>query len=345
MPYRFSVRIREILDATGKMGDSLQFFQWKRDDIDHQFRLEPLYVPGMADHLDPTATVDYLLQGSYSIFNRSAQSVTLRIPPVLPSMMRNAAKVPGKKRAAEAWGIKFMAAADDGAALAPIYCGYAPGMKKSVFPPAPSFSMLRAFVYDRAAQMRSGHYICEEAAAGFTREIRIDNNADSARTLQFRLETAGTLPEGFGAFCYDARTRTIDTAGTVTVDPQSSASRWVIAGDAEYREAFITTMASLKFTLGSLYPNPARSVVNIRYTVPFGAEERLRVAVYNMLGKKVWEKRIDALLTAGQHIICWNGCDRQGHPAGSGMYIVELLAIDRNDKPVKRFERRATLLR
>jgi hypothetical protein len=299
----------------------------------------------MADRIDRTVTIDYLPRGGYSIFNRSGQTVTLRIPPVLPAMAKNRINGSAKLRGTSSWSINFTAVDEHGTALPAVYCGYAAGIKKSVFPLAPSFSTLRAWVFDRATQTRHGHYINEEGAAGFAREIQIDNSGDAVRTLRFRLEEAGKLPEGFQAFCYDARTQTIDTTGSITVDPKSTASRWIITGDAAYRDNFLAAILPLKYMLSSCYPNPARSVVNIRYTIPFGAEERLRLTVYNMLGKMVWEKKIDALFAAGQHIISWNGRDRTGNISGSGMYIVQLMVVDRHDKPVKRFDRRVTLLR
>jgi hypothetical protein len=107
----------------------------------------------------------------------------------------------------------------------------------------------------------------------------------------------------------------------------------------------MATILPMKFMLASLYPNPSRSVVNIRYTVPLGAQERIRVAVYNMLGKKVWEKKIDGMLCEGLHMITWNGRDLHGTAAGSGMYVVQLTVVDKNNKPTKRFDRRVTLLR
>ena len=102
---------------------------------------------------------------------------------------------------------------------------------------------------------------------------------------------------------------------------------------------------SLQFMLHALYPNPSRSTVNIRYTVPFGAQERIRITIYNMLGKKVWEKRIENLLVEGTQIVTWNGQDIHGSTTGSGLYIVRLSVIDQQGKGTKRFDRRITRMR
>jgi hypothetical protein len=343
MPYRFSVQLEEILSASGKSADSVLFYRWKRDSVSKIFSLEPWFVSGMPDKVDRSRTIDYLPAGGYSFYNSSGKKVTLRIPPTLAAMTKKAAKTAVKRD--QSWSAKFVAKEDNGALLPCVYLGYSPGIKKSGYPLSPTFATLRPFVYERKSGSCYGHSIGEDAAGGLVKEIQIANSSDSIRRVQYCLEAAGSFPEDWKMLCYDAAEKRVDTAGTIPVKPQSTASRWIIAGDDAYREQFFASIMSLQFMLHALYPNPSRSTVNIRYTVPFGAQERIRITIYNMLGKKVWEKRIENLLVEGTHIVTWNGQDIHGSTTGSGLYIVRLSVIDQQGKGTKRFDRRITRMR
>ncbi|MBN1578037.1 MAG: DUF2341 domain-containing protein [Chitinispirillaceae bacterium] len=343
MPYRFGVRMEEILSSSGSDGESVQVYQWERDSSSHIYYLEPLYVPGMSGEDDRSRIVEYLPRGGYSFYNNSSKRITLRIPPILPAMGKKLSKTTEKN--SPSWSTKFVAESDNGTEFPAVYFGYAPGIKKSAYPLPPSFSALRLSVFDRRTAVRYGHHIGDDAKGGLVKELMISNDADTARTIRYHLEHAGAFPENYSACCFDAAVKKLDAGGTATIAPKSIASRWIITGDAAYRENFLSTMLSLRFALHALYPNPARSSVNIRYTVPFGARERIRIGIYNVLGKRVWEKRIDGLLAEGSHIVTWNGRDIHGSSAGSGLYIVRLTVVDSRGRITKRFDRRVTWMR
>jgi len=342
MPYRFGVRMEEILSASGPAAESVLFYQWKRDSVSRIYLLEPLYVPGMPDKVDRLKIVEYVYRGGYSFYNRSSSSVTLRIPPTLPSMAQPLAVA---KKLGVCWSAKFKAQSACGTELPAVYFGYAAGIAKSAYPLSPAFETIRLSIFDRSTNLRYGHFIGEDAKEGLVRELQLSNDADTARTIRYRLETAGAFPETYSVYCFDASLKKPDTAGMITIAPRSTVSRWIMVGDAAYCDNFLVQVLPLRYSLHTLYPNPARSVVNIRYTVPLGAQERIRIAIYTMLGKRVWEKRIDDLLTEGEHVTTWNGADHQHRPAGSGLYIVRMTVADEGGKPIKRFDQRVTLIR
>jgi flagellar hook assembly protein FlgD len=74
-------------------------------------------------------------------------------------------------------------------------------------------------------------------------------------------------------------------------------------------------------TLAQNYPNPFNTSTVVEFTVP----ERCRVSleVFNVLGQRV-AVLIDDELSAGRHIISWNGRDRKGRPLASGLYFYRL---------------------
>ncbi len=343
MPYRFGVAIDQILSSSGTDADSLLFFRWKREDGSALYYLEPVYVPGMPDNLDASATIEYTVPGGYSIFNRSSKTVALRVPPVPAARGKKTGKT--AKKSDRSWSAKFVAQ-ERNMTLPSVYFGYAPGVAKSAYPLSPSFASLRLSIFDRKTAVRYGHHIGEDAGGGLIRELLINNDADTARAIRFHFEKAGNFPEKYTVSCFDAAERKSETEGVIRVAANSTVSRWIVVGDAAFQNRFMTSALSLRFSLHSPYPNPARSAVNIRYCVPFGARERIIIGVYSMLGKKVWEKRIDGPLVEGEHTVTWNGNGNALRaPAPSGLYIVRLIAADQGGRTVRQFERRVTLMR
>ncbi len=343
MPYRFSVKIGDIISATGTEVDSIQFYRWKRDSVSKIFFLEPLYIYGIREHFDRSTTLDYTQGSGYSMFNTSSGKIILKIPPTLVSASGKTAKTAQTDNGS--WSVKFNAQTSKGSALPSVYLGYSPKVKGYAYPLPPSFFPVEISVFDRRTKKHYGHLINEESEQGLIGEILINNGSDSMQTLRYYLDRTGAFPEKYSAYCFDASSKSLDSNGIINVNSNSFASRWIIAGDEKFIDNFIKSIMSLKFILHSPYPNPFRSKVNILYTVPFGSQEIIRITIYNMLGKKVWEKTIEELLPEGNHIAVWNGSDLYGRTAGSGLYIVNLTVINNNGKAIKRFERRITKLR
>ncbi len=342
MPYRFGIPLEEMLAATGAHADRLLIFEWKKDGKSGLYYSEPLFVPGMPDHQDRSTVMTCRPKGGYTIFNRHSETVTLRIPPVLSSMSKH----PGKSHPHRTsdWSVRFMVDSGDSAAVSPVYCGYAGGLAKGALPASPSFSGFRIHVIDRKTGKKYGHHIDRDARKGFARELLISNGTRKRRGMRFSCETVGAFPEQFRIYCLDPSTGAVDTGGSLTVGAGSAVSRWLIAGDDTYCRTFLSS-APRAYALHSVYPNPARSSVMIRYTVPLGAHERLHFTIYNMLGKLIWEKRLGGLLPEGPHLEIWDGRDTRLQTVGSGMYIVRLRVMGESGRKVKQFERQLMYIR
>ncbi|MBN1308523.1 MAG: DUF2341 domain-containing protein [Chitinispirillaceae bacterium] len=343
MPYRFSVSIDDILSASGGNADSLYIYKWKRDSATGIFSSEPYFVPVLSGKDDRSLTLDYMPKGGYSLYNPYPEAVALRIPPTLPGMSKMRSLV--KQRGKALWSFIIAATIDNGMRMPPVYCGYAPGITKMGHPVAPSFSKVRACVFNRTSGERFGHYIGEEAKNGLVTEVRVQNESDSGRTVSFHIEKAGAVPESYHAVCYDPQTGNAGSIGSITLPPRSFGSRWLIAGDPSFHHRFFTSILPLTYSLHPVYPNPSRAVVNIRYSVPFGVQERIAVSIFNAFGEMVWKKRINDLLCEGTHHLPWNGVDMHGNPIGSGIYIVRLQIIDSSGKSLRQFNRKCTYFR
>lgn len=344
MPYRFAVRLEEILSASGGGSEQIQFYRWTRDSISRRYMLEPLYVPGMSDHIDRSATLGYLPKGGYSLYNNSTQPVLLRIPPVAPTMAKPLTKAVARTDRS-LWSGKFVACSNEGVRLPVVYFGYSPNVRQGAFPVAPSFALFRLSVFDRKTGRHSGHVIDNTTQEGLIKELVIRNVSDSVQTIRYHFERTGNFPEHYSISCFDAAQMWFDSIGALTIPPKSRLSRWVVVGDADYTRSFINAIKPMRFFLDALYPNPARYFVNIRYHVPFGTQERIRISIFSLSGKRIRTWRNDDPLSAGSHTTVWNGKDCSGKTVAAGIYIVRLTVISPRNGNIRQFNQQVTWMR
>jgi len=78
-----------------------------------------------------------------------------------------------------------------------------------------------------------------------------------------------------------------------------------------------------EFVVGSAYPNPFNSTVTIPFTLP--SEGEVQVAVFNVLGQKVFEKAQPGC--AGQNVFTFNAAFTGGKLV-SGLYFLQLQYLD-----------------
>jgi hypothetical protein len=77
------------------------------------------------------------------------------------------------------------------------------------------------------------------------------------------------------------------------------------------------------FALQQNYPNPFNPETAIRYSLPWPA--RVKLAVYDQLGREV-TTLVEEQKAAGEERVVWNGRDRNGTRAVSGIYFYRLQA-------------------
>jgi len=75
------------------------------------------------------------------------------------------------------------------------------------------------------------------------------------------------------------------------------------------------------FSLAQNYPNPFNPITNIKFTL--GRSSHVNLAVYNILGQIV-RQLTDEELTAGEHMVLWDGTDQQNRQVASGIYFYRL---------------------
>ena len=82
-------------------------------------------------------------------------------------------------------------------------------------------------------------------------------------------------------------------------------------------------MLPTSFVLRQNYPNPFNPSTTIAFTLDGGGEERVTLDLFNILGRHV-TTLVDAVLPPGEHRAVWDGTDRFGRPAATGVYLYRL---------------------
>ncbi len=89
-----------------------------------------------------------------------------------------------------------------------------------------------------------------------------------------------------------------------------------VSGDAFH-------VSPAEFILEQNYPNPFNPETIIRYQLPHDSHVTLRI--FNLLGQEV-ETLVDKSMLSGEHQAIWNGMDKSGLDAATGMYLVQISA-------------------
>ncbi|MCB9515666.1 MAG: T9SS type A sorting domain-containing protein [Candidatus Latescibacteria bacterium] len=71
------------------------------------------------------------------------------------------------------------------------------------------------------------------------------------------------------------------------------------------------------------FPNPFNPSTTLRFTVPAGSGEPLRLEVFDVRGRLV-RVLAEGVFAAGEHSAVWDGRDGEGRPQGSGVYFSRL---------------------
>jgi subtilisin family serine protease len=86
------------------------------------------------------------------------------------------------------------------------------------------------------------------------------------------------------------------------------------------------TALPARFDLGRPQPNPSGSATSIRYAVPAGGAD-VSISIYDVAGRHV-RALVRGAQPAGHHVAVWDGRDRAGRRAVSGVYFYRMEAGD-----------------
>ncbi len=351
LPFKFDITLGDILAATRTatvFPDSLQFYEWHKDNAG-RYRSEAKFILGIDSLSDKTTVLPAADGSGFSVFNTFADTVTLVIPPV-PQAMSNIG-VAKKAAGTGNWALRVTALLADSTPITSVYCGYQNAKTGGVsyYPQAPSLVNAYVGVFDPASRHVHGHAMVHSVRDGGASYLLVfGNESDKRLAMSYRVENAQTLAQGMSARLYNPEADSFENVNgkaSVAVGAGAKEFRWLFAGTAAYlaKARELARPSVLRFV--GTYPNPFRSFVRIRYSLPYEGVDRVLFSIYDMRGKTVWQTQVTAGFMTGNADLMWNARSSDGRPVAAGVYVVSMRAIGKAGKPLGVFERKMTMIR
>lgn len=336
LPVHFNVVIQDILDSTAQnqenLIEELGFYKWVRDDKE-RYKTEVIYHPNIAKF---TYSGEVLMPDScYSIHNNSEEDIKLRIPLITEKMStrkeRGNSNPLEKRGNTEKWNITINARTDD-ELISPVYCGFSPGKNKHCFPVSPSFSKVRAGVLGSDNNRVHGIVqVHERNDNGISFPLVFDNFDSKSKNVYYELENWGSIPANYKTCVFNPDAANYENQNnSFSIGAGQREYRFLVIGDDNYIANWKNNFAKFNFSLLKAYPNPFRGRIQIRFMLPYSGVSKVRMTVYDQLGRRIWRKDVDRNLHPGENVIVWDA--HKGNCLAAGTYILQLTALDGSGK-------------
>jgi hypothetical protein len=338
LPFKFSVELKDVIEANPGQVDSLYIYHWTEDTLFHAELVYAKFIPSTRMLAD-TFTMAYLpFKDAYTVYNASLSAMNLKIPPISEELSATLPKQAKRNAMGEmpSWDISVAwRPAQWESFSSSIRCGYDGRVKErpSYYPLPPSFLKMGVGVLDTAYRNICGNVMSHELNKGGTEwELCFFNNEATAQTIQYRLDNLTALPAGMKAAIVgsgaNAAPETSPVWQDIAIAPNSTQRRWVVVGDDSYLARFRQAHLIGAPALLRPYLNPAGGRVTIKYAVPSAGLSAIFFNLYNLQGREVWTHRVGSNLSPGTASCIWDGRERAGRPAAAGMYILRMLVVD-----------------
>jgi len=336
LPVHFNVVIQDILDSTSMdqedITESLGFYKWARNG-NGLYQTEILYQSNLVQYNNSGVVLKP--DSCYSVYNSFSTDIRLRIPLITEKMStRKESGESGsleKSGFTERWNITIRARTDE-ELISPVYCGFSPGKGSHCFPVSPSFSKVRAGVLDSDNNRVHGIMVAHEKSDnGISFPLVFDNSDSKSNNVQFELENWGSMPANYKVCIFNPDIATYENRNNgFSIGAGQREYRFLIAGDDNYIANWKSNFTKFSFSLLKVYPNPFRGKIQIRFMLPYSGVSRIRLTVYDQLGRRLCRKDMDKNLHPGENIIVWDA--NTGGRLAAGTYILQLTALDGSGK-------------
>ncbi|NQV37315.1 MAG: T9SS type A sorting domain-containing protein, partial [Candidatus Marinimicrobia bacterium] len=110
-------------------------------------------------------------------------------------------------------------------------------------------------------------------------------------------------------------------------DPAESIVSIPVALDVLFLGVSDNTFMPDSYTLYQNYPNPFNPETAIEYDIPFTSD--VRINIYDLTGAEIHSFSFNQL-QPGRYKAQWNGTNNRGQSVSSGMYIYQIIALNKN---------------
>jgi hypothetical protein len=327
VPFRFNVLLSDVLRATGPGSDSLFFAKWNKTTKTFEY-IYSRNIPGMSV-ADDTLSHE-LLNVAYSVYNATAHTIAVKIPPT-PPVLSNASL--SKMSHASGWDLPLSITSAHYGALPVMHIGWAPGKGAELLPVRGGFAPVSAVIVGRDNTLNA-HYISHaDNAPGAEALIRISNN--STQNEMFELNMASSSEKDFRIFSPENKQfEDVNGKSIISLKPGEQAFRIAVVGAQSYVSRFKNGFVNVSCKVSSVWPNPFKNGLTIRYMLPYKSYESLTFELFNLSGRLVWKKAVSKEnLIPGVQNFSWSGIDSHGKSLVSGTYILRMNATEYGKKP------------
>lgn len=161
---------------------------------------------------------------------------------------------------------------------------------------------------------------------GYSWTFEVRTNIKNAK-VTINLAGLAELPDGYQAVLRDRETGVVHEISEgngyeyPVFDAEASRHFELQVGSPEWLAAN-TEFLPKAFDLSPAFPNPARSVTVIRYSLPQATEVSL--TIFNVTGQQIQSLLVNQPHSAGHHLLLWDGRNAWGQPVANGVYFYQL---------------------
>jgi hypothetical protein len=359
LPFQFSIKLKDVLDATGMGSDSLlDFYRWVDDDSTSYVAIKMRL--GLIDLRKPVedTLISQQSDDGYTVKNNSLNDIMLKIPPIsLP--LSPECRPKRRDKTDDMWDISFLWKEKDKHNIyREVVCAYNRNIgNKTVFGSLPP-SMdrkVRIGILDSVNNSLHGYAISNSAEnGGMYFKVAFHNTSEAATRIEYRLDNLEALPEGYHAKVLNPSTRLYESTDDNPVTEidllpgtGSVTERLVVVGTEGYLDDVLQWITPATFAFLKAYPNPFNGTIKLHYTLPPDISE-LNITLYDVLGRTIWKTIKRKGIHAGTHIFTFNGSAQLDNGNGilpAGVYILRLSAKNKSGKLIFGGEKRITCIR
>ncbi len=342
LPYKFPIRIADIIAATGSSYKQLAFYEWQANDSG-VYNAELIFATGMGGQLsDSTREMKGSIADAYTIRNYSSSPITLKIPPTLSLLSKylpKARKVASSEN--DFWYVTVKSRTAENPKLASVSAGYSTLAK--TLDVAPSFGNVSVSLMDRNTGKPYGYMFTPDfSQGGNTFTLRFTNEGTQKTTVYFSAEKSQWVPEGTSVVFVKAATGELmqgSAEKSISLDAQSAEDVIMVVGSSEYIQKAGATADQMKFVFGGLNVNSRAKSVRFNYYAPFAGVNNMEFTIIDMKGRVVWCGR-QTVRPSAWNTYDWNGKSFSGSKVSAGTYLVRVKALNAKGRTVDVVDRK-----
>jgi PKD repeat protein len=352
LPFKFDMRIGDVLKETSKIGvnaDTLQFYAWQKDK-EGRYWSEPLFINAFDSLNNYNTILSCTDVAGFTVYNPLPDTLSLVFPAISYEMSNAYLAKKTKTKSEEKWFVRINSSLCDGTRLSSVYCGFIKGSSKEpvYYPKAISLDNTYVAVFDPKNKKLYGHAIVNSLLNGGTNYLlAFVNNSSQQNKILYKIENTNMLPSALSAKIFDPDVSKFSDAEnnyeTVVVDANSVIYRWLFVGTVDYLAKASKIAMPPQLQLYNVWAN--NGIIKIRFSLPYSGIDKVKFNISDLRGRIVAQKEFNVKTLYGKQEFIWDIKVNNKTNMASGIYMVKMSALDKNNNKAGIFEKRMLMVR